>query len=318
MAGRIDFRKLTPEEFQDLCERLLSRLYPEFHPVNQAGGDQGIDGFVRWGSELFQFTHTERNVPLRKVRADLDKVRAVGGLKKWHFLCSRSLSAQTWGFIEGQRAACPFEIAIWDGSRLKEEVSRQPDLVDEFFPEFAKKAYEGTEKIQTQIVDVGKKIKDAIRARRRARPRQGDAAEGLEINEDERNDILKWINELAEDKIGMRGRKPNYPREWNEFKNEFDVSHYHSLPREKFGEAIKYLREKFYARRNEAPLYAKVHQAVRGIYGIAKSLGWTDDQRRRFYLQQTGKDHLEKMTRKEKVKVYQAMKSLQKRMEEQV
>jgi hypothetical protein len=191
-------------------------------------------------------------------------------------------------------------------------------LVDEFFPEFAKKAYEGTEKIQTQIVDVGKKIKDAIRGRRRARPRPADAAEGLEINEDERNDILKWINDLAEDEATRTRRKPNYQREWNELKNRFDVSHYHRLPKEKFAEVIEYLREKFYARRNEAPLYAKVHQAVRGIYGIAKSLGWTEDQRRQFYLQQTGKDHLDKMTRKEKVKVYQAMKSLQKRMEEQV
>ena len=307
-----------PREFQELCERLLSRLYPDFHPVNQAGGDQGIDGFSLWGSEFFQFTHTEGNVPLRKVRADLDKIRGFQGLRKWHFLCSRPLSAQTWRFIESQRAGCPFEIVIWDGARLKEEVSKQVDLVDEFFPEYAKKAYEGTEKIQTQIADVGEKLKKVIRDRNKGRPRPGDAAEGLEINDDERKDIQHWINELAEDEAVRTRRKPNYQREWNEFKNRFDVSHYHRLPREKFGEAITYLREKFYARRNEEPLYRRVEQAVRGIYGIAKALGLSEDQRRTFYIRQTGKDHLSKMTRKEKIKVYEALKSLQKRLDGQV
>jgi hypothetical protein len=318
MAGRIDFRKLeTPKEFQDLCERLLSRLYPEFHPVNQAGGDQGIDGFSIWGSEFFQFTHTEGNVPLRKIRADLDKVRGYQGLRKWHLLCSRSLSAQTWRFIEAQRAACGFEIMIWDGSRLKEEVSRLPDLVDEFFPEFAKKAYEGTEKIQTQIADVGEKLKMAIRGRSKLHTRQGDATEGFEINEDEKKDILKWINELAENEPTRRRRKPNYQREWNEFNSHFDVSHYHRLPKEKFGLAIKYLRDKFYNRRNDEPLNVHAIRAVRGIYGITKSLGWTEDQRRAFYFEHTRKDHLDKMTRKEKIKVYEVLKSLQKRMDEQ-
>ena len=78
----------------------------------------------------------------------------------------------------------------------------------------------------------------------------------------------------------------------------------------------KYLQTKFYARRNNVPLYEKVHQAVRGIYGIAKSLGWSDEQRRRFYLEQTGKDHLEKMTRQEKIKVYKALQLLQKQVDE--
>ncbi len=318
MAGRIDFRKLeSPSVFQDLCERLLSRIYPEFHPVNQAGGDQGVDGFVVWGSEFFQFTHTEGNVPLRKVRADLEKVRSFQGLKTWHFLCSRPLSSATWRLIEAERPACPFDIVIWDGARLKDVISKHQDLVDEFFPEFAKKAFEGTETIQTQIAKVGKELKRAVQARRRGRPRTGDAAEGLEINEDERGEIRKWINDLAEDEAKRTKRKPNYQREWNEFKNEFDVSHYHRLPKEKFGNAIKYLQGKFYARRNDAPLYAKVHQAVRGIYGIAKALGWSEEQRRMFYREQTGKDHLEKMTRKEKIKVYQAMKSSQKEADEQ-
>lgn len=318
MAGRIDFRKLEgPLAFQDLCERLLSEVYPDFHPVNQAGGDQGIDGFAVSGSELFQFTHTEGNVPLRKVRADLQKVRDLKGIKKWHFLCSRALSISTSQFIETQRSICDFEIVIWDGARLKAEISKHQKLVDEFFPEFAKKAFEGTEKIQEQISRVGHELKGAIRDRHKVQPRPGDAGEGLEINKDERQDILKWINDLADDEGKRTRRKPNYQREWNEFKNQFDVSHYHRLPQSKFGDAIKYLREKFYARRNDAPLYAKVYQATRGIYGIARSLGWSEEQRRAFYIQQTGNDHLERMTRKEKLKVYQAMKSFQRRIDEE-
>ena len=47
MAGRIDFRKIeTPTEFQQICERLLARMFPTFHPVNQAGGDAGVDGLT--------------------------------------------------------------------------------------------------------------------------------------------------------------------------------------------------------------------------------------------------------------------------------
>jgi len=306
MPGRINLRKLeSPQQFQRLCERLLARLYPDFHPVSQAGGDEGVDGFLAWGSEFFQFTHTEGNVPLRKVRADLEKAKEFRGVNKWHFLCSRSLSAQTWRFIETERTSCSFAIEIWDGTRIEEELSKQQDLVDEFFPEYAKKAYEGTEKIQR------------ILKRKRLRARDGDAPEGLEINEDEKEDIQKLINQLAEEEAVRRGRKANYQREWAELNSKFDVSSYHRLPKNRFGQAIEYLRGKLFKRRAGEPRYFQVQRAVRGIHGIAKALAWTEQQRRQFYSEQTGKDHLKDMNTKEKLTVYEAMKLLQKRIDAQ-
>ena len=311
MAGRIDFRKIeTPTEFQQLCERLLARIFPGFHPVNQAGGDAGVDGFATWGEEYFQFTHPKGNVALKKFCGDLEKMKRFQGLKKWHFLCSQSLSIKTWEFLEGQRGLCPFDIRIWDGARLKEELSKHSDLVDEFFPEFAKKAYEGTRDIRK---DLGGLKRTLTRVRKKP-PRQGDAPEGLAIDENERQDIRDLILQLAEEEARRRKRKdpgPHIGSEWGEFNRYFDLSSYDRLPSAKFEEGIGYLRDKLFARRNNEPQYLKIKRDRNGIHGIAASLGWSEDQRHRFYCDLTGKDRLTKMSRQEIHKVFVAMRLLQ-------
>jgi len=312
VAGRIDFRRIeTPTEFQLLCERLLARMFPEFHPVNQAGGDAGADGFATWGEEYFQFTHPKGNVALQKFRADLEKAKRFQGLKKWHFLCSQSLSIKTWQFLEAQRALCPFDIRIWDGARLKEELSRHPDLVDEFFPEFAKKAYEGTQDIRK---DLGG-LKSTLTRVRKKPPRQGDAPEGLAIDENEKQDIKDLIVQSAEEEARRRkhGRDsgPYLGGEWGEFNRRFQLSSYDRLPRVKFEEAISYLKQKLFAKRNNEPKYLTIERERKGIYGIAASLGWSEEQRRRFYFDLTAKDRLNAMTRQEIHKVFEAMRRLQ-------
>lgn len=308
MAGRIDFRKIeTPTEFQQLCERLLARMFPEFHPVNQAGGDAGIDGFATWGDQYFQFTHTRSNVPIKKVRTDLEKVKMLAGLKKWYFLCSQPLSVSTWRFIETEKASCPFEIVIWDGAVLKEHLSQQPDLVDEFFPEFAKKAYEGTQTVREDI----KGLRKAVTRVRNRPPRPGDAHEGLEATEDEKQDIRDLIMQLAEEEARRRhqsGPGPYLAGEWGEFNRRFDLSSYDRLPKGRFEEAVGYLKQKLFSRRNNEPKYLTIERERKGIYGIAKGLGWSEARRRELYGQLTGKFHLGEMSRQEIHKVYEAMR----------
>jgi hypothetical protein len=121
----------------------------------------------------------------------------------------------TWRFIEQQRETCPFDIVIWDGARLKEELSKHVDLVDEFFPEYAKKAYEGTQNIRE---DIGRLRKAVARARKRA-PKQGDAPDGSEIDEDQRQDIRDLIMQLSEEEAHRRhlpraGSARFIPAEW--------------------------------------------------------------------------------------------------------
>lgn len=313
MAGRIDFRKVeTPTEFQQICERLLARMFPEFHPVNQAGGDAGVDGFATWGDQFFQFTHTQANVRIRKVREDLEKIKQFRGVKKWYFLCSQPLSASTWQFIEAQRAVCPFEIVIWDGARLKEEISKHIDLVDEFFPEFAKKAYEGTETIREDI----SRLKKVVTRARKKPPRPGDASEGLEIDENEKQDIHDLIMQLSEEEAQRRHR----PRkdsamfirgEWGEFNRHFQLSSYDRLQREKFGEAIAYLKQKLFAKRNNEPRYLTIGREKNGIHAIANSLGWTEEQRHAFYRKLTTKGSLTQMSRQEIHKVFHELRRIQ-------
>ncbi|MGH9352854.1 MAG: restriction endonuclease [Terriglobia bacterium] len=313
MAGRIDFRKVeTPTEFQQICERLLARMFADFHPVNQAGGDAGVDGFATWGDRFFQFTHTQANVPVQKVRADLEKVRLFRGVNKWYFICSRSLSVNTWRFIEAQRAACPFEIMIWDGARLKDEISKHPDLVDEFFPEFAKKAYEGTETIREDI----SRLKKVVTRARKKPPKSGDAPEGLEIDESEKQDIRDLIMQLSEEEAQRRHRPRKdsaifIPGEWAEFNRRFQLSSYDRLPRTKFGEAISYLKPKLFAKRNNEPRYLTIGRQRNGIHAIANSLGWTEEQRHAFYRKLTTKDSLTQMSRQEIHKVFDAMRRIQ-------
>jgi hypothetical protein len=311
MAGRIDFRKIeTPTEFQQLCERLLARTFPEFHPVNQAGGDAGVDGFATWGDQYFQFTHTQANVPIQKVRTDLEKIKQMRGLKKWYFLCSRPLSINTWRYIEAQKASCTFEILIWDGAVLADKLSNHLDLVDEFFPEFAKKAYEGTQTIREDI----NRWKKAVTRARKKPPQPGDAPEGLEIDEDERQDIYDLIMQLGEYEAKRRHRKdpgPYIRGEWALFNSKYKLSSYDHLPKARFEDAIGHLKRKLFAKRNNEPKYMAIERERNGIYGIAASLGWSEEQRRTFYYDLTGKDRLSKMSRQEIRNVFEAMRRLQ-------
>ncbi|MGH9430528.1 MAG: restriction endonuclease [Terriglobia bacterium] len=313
MAGRIDFRKVeTPTEFQQICERLLARMFPEFHPVNQAGGDAGVDGFASWGDQFFQFTHTQANIPIRKVREDLEKVRQVQGLKKWYFLCSQALSIGTWRYIEAQKAVCPFEIVIWDGAVLKELLSQHPDMVDEFFPEYAKKAYVGTETIREDI----SRLKKVVTRARKKPPKPGDSSEGLEIDENEKQDIRDLIMQLSEEEAQRR----HLPRkdsarfirgEWGEFNRHFELSAYDRLAKARFEESINYLRQKLFAKRNNEPRYLTVGRERNGIHAIANSLGWTEEQRHAFYRKHTNKDSLTQMSRQEIHKVFQELRHIQ-------
>lgn len=313
MAGRIDFRRLeTPTEFQQICERLLARLFPDFHAVNQAGGDAGVDAFATWGELYFQFTHTHGNVALRKLRADLEKIRQFKGLKKWYFLCSKPLSIATWRYIGAQKAVCPFEIVIWDSAVLEQLLSEHPDIVDEFFPEYAKKAYEGTQNIRNDISRLGKAM---TRARKKP-PKPGDASEGLEIDENEKQDIRDLIMHLSEEEA-QRRRRPSkdsvmfIPGEWGEFNRHFELSSYDRLPKVKFEEAITYLKQKLFAKRNNEPKYLAIKRQRNGIHAIANSLGWTDEQRHAFYRELTTKGSLKQMSRQEIHKVYRAMRRIQ-------
>jgi hypothetical protein len=311
MAGRIDFRKIeTPTEFQQLCERLLARTFPEFHPVNQAGGDAGVDGFATWGGQYFQFTHTQGNIPIKKLRTDLEKVKQFQGLKKWYFLCSRPLSINTWRYIEAQKTECAFEILIWDGAVLADKLGNHPDLVDEFFPEYAKKAYEGTNAIRDDI----NRLKKVVTRAKKKPPRPGDAPEGLEIDENERQDIHDLVVQLGEYEAKRRHRKdpgPYIRDEWRQFNSKYKLSAYDHLPKANFEGVIGDLKRKFFAMRNNEPKYMTIERERNGIYGIAASLRWSEEQRRRFYFDLTGKDRLGKMSRHEIHKVFEAMRRLQ-------
>jgi hypothetical protein len=311
MAGTIDFRKIeTPTEFQQLCERLLARIFPEFHPVNQAGGDAGVDGFATWGDQYFQYTHTQGNIPIQKLRTDLEKVKRMQGLKKWYFLCSRPLSINTWRHIEAQKTDCTFEILIWDGAVLAEKLANHSDLVDEFFPEYAKKAYEGTEAIREDINQLKKVV---TRAKKRP-PRSGDAPEGFEVDENEKQDIRDLVLQSAEYEAKRRHSKdpgPYIRDEWRQFNSKYNLSSYDRLPKEKFEDAIGHLKRKVFAKRNNEPKYMTIERERKGIYGIATSLHWSEEQRREFYFAQAGKDRLSKMSRHEIHKVFEAMRRVQ-------
>lgn len=311
MAERIDFRKIeTPTEFQQICERLLARIFPDFHPVNQAGGDGGIDGFARFGHELFQFTHTQRNVPLNKVRSDFEKVRTVEGVEKWYFICSQSLSIATWRFVEAQRAVCPFQVVVWDGAVLKELISKHEDIVDEFFPEYAKKAYEGTNMIRQDINHLG----NALTRLKRKRPRPGDAAPGGEISADEAAELRGLMVKAAEELAARKNRKPSarhYGSQFGEFNSHYELSAYDLLPSEKFADARRYLEKKLYAGRNAETRALRRIRFIRGTKVIQKKLSIPDSRYRRILLRLTGKDSLATMDNDELKKVFGHFQELQ-------
>jgi len=311
MAGRIDFRKVeTPTEFQQICERLLARRFSDFHPVSQAGGDGGIDGFATWGDQFFQFTHTQRNVPLQKVRSDLEKVRQFQGVKRWYFICSQSLSIATWRFVEAQRAVCPFEIVVWDGAVLKELISKHADLVDEFFPEYAKKAYEGTRTIRKDLTRLG----NVLTRVREKPPKAGDAMPGGEVSAEEAVELRQMMAKTAEEQAARKKRKPtgrDYGGQFGEFNSHYDLSAYDRLPREKFADARRYIEKKLYAGRNAETRTLQRSRFIKGTKAIQRKLAIPDSQYRQILLGLTGKDSLAAMDNSELSRVFKHFQGLQ-------
>ena len=289
-----------PQRFEEFCKDLLAAEIPGFQ--SYSGADEGIDGYHHDSQTIFQFYFPERAPERRKVKQDLDKAhRHPWGCKTWILLLPKdpSIKFERW-LQKEQQKLYDFKILLWGRTPILKLLRKHLRVKESYFPSEVKQALRKLAK--------GK------------RPRSGDAAPGLEVTSEQREELREWIKALAEQEAKKKRRKPRdeyYRREYNEFNAKFEISEFSKFPGSKFGEARKHLEEKFYARRGRETKRARSQRRRDGIHAIKTKLRMTNTEYKQHLLQITGKDSTKEMSVQEMEKVFREFRRMQQEAEAQ-
>lgn len=284
---------LDEKRFEEMCQALLHEELPMFRAFSPPDG--GMDGYDSDSETIFQAYFPERAPRPDKIRGDLEKTRTNGWpCKRWILLLPKNPPLSVANLVRKEQSKWPFEIVVWGSTEIHALLRKHPAVQEQYF--------RSEWKNELRKIAQGKG------------PRAGDAQPGLEIIAEEREEIREMIEKLAEDEAKRKKRKVrdiDFKREYGEFNVNFFLSSYGRLPREKVGEARKYLSDKMYARREREPVRLKRNRIVRGIKVIAKSLGMGDAPYRALLFELTGKRSTTAMDMKELQRAFERFKQMQ-------
>ncbi len=290
----IDFLQLGEKRFEEMCQAVLQEEFPRFQAFSAP--DLGMDGFDSDSGTVFQVYFPEREPRKDKIQADIGKAKVQSdGCKRWVLLLPKNPTPGLVKWIrEKQQPSCSFPIEVWGKTKVYALLRKHKAVKEQYFPSEWKK--------------------ELRKAAKGKGPREGDAGPGLEITPEEREELREMTERLAKDEAKRKKRKvrgDDFQREYGEFRAYFNLSSYDRLPREKIGDARKYLNDKLFARREREPVRLKRNRMVGGIKGIAKSLGMGDTKYRHALLDLTGKRSTTEMDMKELEKVFEYFRQLQ-------
>jgi hypothetical protein len=189
---------------------------------------------------------------------------------------------------------------------IEELLARHPKLLNELLRDYETWALDAPEPVPDDL-DVQKQ---PVTGARKKSPKPGDAPPWSAIDANQKRDIRDLIDQLGKEEACYRNRKDPTPFirvEGAHFNRRFNLSAHDHLPKTQFEDAIKHLREKLLAKRATEAKFGKIDRERKGIIEIARSLGWTLDERRSFCYDVTGKRRLGPMSRQEIHKVYAAI-----------
>ncbi|MCH7986583.1 MAG: hypothetical protein IH847_08365 [Acidobacteria bacterium] len=288
-----------PQRFEEFCKDLLAAEFSRFYSFS--GTDEGIDGYDSNSQTIFQFYFPEGAPRKEKVRRDLEKASR-HPCKTWILLLPKDSPIKfTRWLLEEQQELYSFKIERpWGRTPILKLLRKHPGVKESYFPSEVKQALRKLAK--------GK------------RPRSGDAAPGLEVTSEQREELREWIKALAEQEAKKKRRKLRdeyYRREYNEFNAKFELSEFSKLPGSKFGEARKHLEEKFYARRGRETKRERSQRRRDGIHAIKTKLRMTNTEYKQHLLLITGKDSTKEMSLQEMEKVFREFRRMQQEAEAQ-
>ena len=141
----MDWSKLTPSEFEELCLKLIARA-GFMNPTYYGGtGDRARDilaeyeyrlaGLVERDGYLFQCKRKLSGVlSISDIRSTKDWLDA-GDFDKAVIITTTHVSPDTRDWIEAINEKEKYSIRIWDKSVLEIELGKYPDLMQEYFKE---------------------------------------------------------------------------------------------------------------------------------------------------------------------------------------
>lgn len=286
-----------PQRFEEFCKDLLAAEIPGFESFS--GTDRGIDGYHPGSETIFQFYFPERTPEKRKVKEDLEKaVKGPWPCRRWVLLLPKDPPLKLKQWLEDQQEHYHFEILVWGRTQLLRILRANPSVKESYFPS-----------------EVRQTLRRLARGKR---PRPGDAAPGMEISEDQKQELRQWIEALAEQEAKRRRRKPkerDYKREYGEFNSKHEISEFSKLPAVKFGFAIEDLQKKFYARRGGEPKRVTSQRRRDGIHAIKNKLRMTNAEYKEHLLRLTGKDSTRQMGSEELESVFRNFRRMQQEAE---
>jgi hypothetical protein len=294
----VNLMLLDEKRFEEMCQALLDEELDRFQAYSAP--DWGMDGYDPDTGTVYQSYFPEKQPRRDKIREDLEKAKRQGdGCKGWVLMIPKNPTPDFLKWVRDEmQPSYRFSIEVWGKTKITALLRKHKDVLEQFLPSEWKKELRGIAK--------GKG------------PREGDAGSGLEITLEEREELQDMIEKLAEEAARRKKRKPirrDFEAEYGEFNANFTLSSYGRLPREKMGEARKYLNDKLYARREREPVRLKKHRMVGGIKGIKAKLGMGDARYRSILLELTGRRSTTEMDMKEVERVFEHFKELQ-RLEE--
>jgi hypothetical protein len=134
-------KAIEPTHFQDFCDRLLLKLYPnDYTPIRAANGDMKNDGFCYFSRIFFQ-AHATRgespSVTKRKINDDF-----AGCINQWTdvlefiYITNDTLTAPVEKTVEDLRQKHPpIKIATWTPKILIEKIKVLPEKEIEYIIE---------------------------------------------------------------------------------------------------------------------------------------------------------------------------------------
>jgi len=138
----IDITRLDPSLFQQLCSDLLVRIIPDMRPVDGAGGDDGIDGFVghlKGDVVIYQYKFFDDRLNSNRRKKIVGSFNTAkeknAGMKAWTLMISMDFTPDEQKWFETELVGKNPEIKIeyWGKQKIENLVCENDTLLEKYF-----------------------------------------------------------------------------------------------------------------------------------------------------------------------------------------
>lgn len=142
----MDWSKLTPSQFEELCFKLISKS--EFKNVSHFGGtgdrardivaehEYGVAGVTERNNYLIQCKRKLSGaLGIADIRDVKDWLDSHGDFDRALIIAATNVSSDTQDWLAGINKNSKYKMRIWEKAELELQLSKHPDLMKEYFPD---------------------------------------------------------------------------------------------------------------------------------------------------------------------------------------